>query len=338
MSLFHYFSLGAGRDTFAFDAQLERGSSKPNPNSITYGGVINENVFLASKTKEVVEPFGHTATDRHGELWLGVEMVSCFDGMPRPKGTSLDLVVVIDVSGSMDSAFSGSSSKLEAAKLFTIDVAKRLWKDVDEIAIVEFENKAQMVLNPTIVNDNIVAVVKEKVDPMNTHGGTTVQSGLELGCNTALEMKNRKKDRKNHFSRILLLTDMQDGEVRSAEEKLAELTIKAAKEGIYTSYVGIGEDFNDELTEKITVSIGSNYFCIKDVGDFEKRVANEMFSAFFPTIQEKELEIISKQHVVTGFFGAGKDIKYSKEGESWTRETQGDFKVSFSHFSVTLFS
>lgn len=159
---------------------------------------------------------------------------------------------------------------------------------------------------------------------MKTHGGTTVESGLELGCKIAMEMKERNKGKANHCSRILLLTDMQDGEVRSAEKKLVELTLKAASQGVFTTYVGIGEDFNDELTEKITISKGSNYFCVKDFSDFQNRISNEMFSALFPTVQDMEVDIISKTHVVTGIFGAGKEIKYKMDGESWTRETHGN--------------
>lgn len=152
------FFQGAARDAGAFNAQVQRGSSKPNPNSITYGGVLNENLFRASKTLQILEPFGHSATDRNGELWLGVEVVSCYDGKPRVEGTSLDLIVVIDVSGSMDSRFGQDGrSKLENAKMFTIDIAKKLWPN-DEIAIIEFENKAKVVLDPIVVNDKTLSV------------------------------------------------------------------------------------------------------------------------------------------------------------------------------------
>ena len=319
--------LGAARDAGAFQAMVER-DSRPDPNSITYGGVFNEHTFKCSKTDKVTEPFPHCGVDHNGNLVLGVEVVSVYDGKPRTPGTTLDLVIVIDISGSMSSVVQ-SKSKLQLAKEFAISVAGKLWKD-DELAIITFENTANTILSPMKAGN--MQAVTDAVNSLKTQGGTTVEAGLELGIKHAQDMRKNEKNKEgnvNHFSRMLLLTDMRASEVRSAEKKIIELTKKAAKvnlrccflihsnlfflkDQIFTSYVGIGEDFDDRLTEVVTVSNASNYFSINSLEDFEKRVSNEMFSAFFPTVQDMELDIITKQHFVEGIFGAGKEIKYTK--------------------------
>lgn len=91
-------SLGAARDTNIIQHQLTRGQ-KPSAKSIVYDGVFNEHYLKASNTKELLEPFGHCAVDRWGNLHLGIEVVSVLDGMPRPSDSlPLDVILVVDVS------------------------------------------------------------------------------------------------------------------------------------------------------------------------------------------------------------------------------------------------
>lgn len=115
--------LGAARDTQAFALQLESLNSRPPPSALVYDGAFNEHFFPANTTELLLEPFGHSAVDRKGKLFLGVEVVSVKDGKPREKDTALDIVLVIDISGSMDGYLGGEPiGKLEAVKGFVAEL------------------------------------------------------------------------------------------------------------------------------------------------------------------------------------------------------------------------
>lgn len=113
----------------------------------------------------------------------------------------------------------------------------------------------------------------------------------------------------------------------------------AANEGIFTTYVGIGEGFNfsphcliwfiffpsrrlQRRTHRESDSEQREQFLLRQrylvvdfsllcfflsydfQSDFETRISNEIFAAFFPTVRDMEMELITKQHVVDAFFGA----------------------------------
>eukprot|EP01127_Copromyxa_protea_P013849 TRINITY_DN3765_c0_g1_i1.p1 TRINITY_DN3765_c0_g1~~TRINITY_DN3765_c0_g1_i1.p1 ORF type:complete len:462 (-),score=97.12 TRINITY_DN3765_c0_g1_i1:70-1302(-) len=270
----------------------------------------------ASATKELLEPFGHAGVDRHGKLFMGVEVVSSLDGKPRDPQNSLDVVLVIDISGSMGSHMRSKNgnhfSKLEAVKGFVVELAEKLEPD-DTVSVATFDNRAETLLPPTKISDNAIGKVRDSVALLQPRGGTTVYEGLKRGAELAREaqkirLTGPKKEGVRQETRVVLLTDMSDGEVRSAEEVIRKETVKMAEEeDIHVTYVGVGEDFEYELTEKITVAEGCNYCCIMEPEDFTKRVASEIGAVFFPTVKNMELVLITKQFKITGIWGAGKD-------------------------------
>ena len=96
---------------------------RPPVSSIVYDGIFNEHYFKSSTTEQLLEPFGHCALDRFGNLFLGVEVVSVLDGKARDPAIPLDLTLVIDISGSMGSKLAKDAiSKLEATKGFVVEL------------------------------------------------------------------------------------------------------------------------------------------------------------------------------------------------------------------------
>lgn len=79
----------------------------------------------------------------------------------------------------------------------------------------------------------------EAVKDLKTRGGTTISCGLEEGIKIAREAKSQR-GAGHSACRIVLLTDMSDYEVRSAEQVIQEKTTAIAAEGIYVTYVGVG--------------------------------------------------------------------------------------------------
>jgi hypothetical protein len=153
---------GAARDTNGFWAAMQS-TRRPTPDAIVYDGVFNETYIKNSVTGELLDCFPHLGIDRKGKLFVGLEVyfmlfvfcillsdfhcskkvVSELDGKPRGP-TPLDLVVCIDVSGSMQSGLGSTDhcSKLDAAKKFALELIQCM-RDTDRIAIVTFSDTAK---------------------------------------------------------------------------------------------------------------------------------------------------------------------------------------------------
>eukprot|EP01126_Amoeba_proteus_P004985 TRINITY_DN11643_c0_g1_i11.p1 TRINITY_DN11643_c0_g1~~TRINITY_DN11643_c0_g1_i11.p1 ORF type:complete len:472 (+),score=99.15 TRINITY_DN11643_c0_g1_i11:249-1664(+) len=288
-----------------------------------------------STTARLLEPFGHCGLDRNGKLLLGVEVVSCLDGKPRDPSIALDIIFVVDVSGSMASSF-GSKSKLVASIQFAIQLSSRL-EPGDTVSVATFNHEANLLLFPTKISEDCVEKVRQVTSSLTASGGTNVLQGLNAAKVLAQEAKKLRKDQ-THESRVLLLTDMNTGEVMSAKTTIKQCTTEMATEGIHVSYIGIGEDFNQDLTEEISVAEGSNYFSILNEEDFEKRIVSEIPAALCPVVRKFELLLTAPQYQITGIYGAAKEEKMNQDDNvGWTRDTHHLFGEGIQVSAMNLF-
>jgi len=220
----------------------------------------------------------------------------------------------------------GTRNKLEAALLFTVQMAEKLLPG-DTVSVVSFNSQATTILSPTEVTTQISSDLNKVLASLRPNGGTSISAGLETA---ALVARNAKEIRVQKYGkdawagcRLVLLTDMSDREVTQAKFDICRITCSIAKEDIFVSYVGLGEDFKQELTEQITVAEGCNYFCVLNEADYANRIVNEIASSFFPDVTEMQLLLITKQYEVTGVYGAGKDEKEEKPDTlGWNQDTQ----------------
>ena len=112
------------RDTVSFKAVMEqkanRGSSKkPSSDSITYEGLYSEHTFHTGREEQKIvscEPRSRISPDpfsKKNEYYMSLFINSKYDGEGIVKRPPLNLVICLDISGSMGSPFrSRSSSKM----------------------------------------------------------------------------------------------------------------------------------------------------------------------------------------------------------------------------------
>lgn len=105
-----------------------------------------------------------------------------------------------------------------------------------------FDDSAETLLHPTKVKEGGVEKAKEVVKDLRTRGGTVISSGLLEGAKVAREAQKLRGEEKNSC-RMVLLTDMSQYEVISAESVIRDTTIEIAKERIFVSYIGVGGAF-----------------------------------------------------------------------------------------------
>lgn len=140
------------RDTVGFRAAMETGV-KPKGASLTYEGTYSEHTFYTgSEMEEVISCECHSFISKdplsqQDEYYLGIFQNSKFDGTGIVNRPPLNLVICLDISGSMASSFrSGSSeSKISVAKKSLMTLVKQL-KPNDSLSIVTFNNEADTLL------------------------------------------------------------------------------------------------------------------------------------------------------------------------------------------------
>jgi len=203
----------ADNNTFLQNIRL---GNVPSKSSITYEGYINNYFFDTgvTETTMVLEPsFNYAkvtaATTAGEEYFLTVGLNSLYDGNPPRSKTKF--VFLLDISGSMESAFQSPSidpssqgakpeSKLDVAKkaLTTLATKHLLNKsnnsagEADYLSILAFDDNVEEVL-PMQINDEQVMTfdtIVASMLPLKPRGGTDMMRGIRTSLEKLLEAKS----------------------------------------------------------------------------------------------------------------------------------------------------
>ncbi|MFC1842581.1 VWA domain-containing protein [Candidatus Dependentiae bacterium] len=214
----------------------------------------------------------------------------------------IDMVIVLDMSGSMELQDFGQESRFDVAKREAIRFIEK--REHDPIGVVVFGNDSVSRCPITLDKTILKAIVKDLkiglVDPQ----GTMLSAGLLTGL-------NRLKDSKSKNKIVILLTDGEPTE----NDVSADLAIEVAKKlGIKVYTVGIGSEeqkyfkhplygvvpmpkVNAQLLEKIAKETGGKFFMAKNKQDmrniykiidklekteYETNIYSKYFDIFMP--------------------------------------------------------
>ena len=78
---------------------------------------------------------------------------------------------------------------------------------------------------------------------------------------------------------------------------------ESSKKKVYVSVIGVGIDFNTELTDSITKHEGSNYFCITKDAHMKEVIIDHFHYNFFPSAFNCLLRIESDLFEVVRTYG-----------------------------------
>jgi Ca-activated chloride channel homolog len=154
----------------------------------------------------------------------------------------LHVALVIDRSGSM------AGEKLDHACRCAAWLGSRL-RPADELALVTFDDEVRLVLPRTPVDPTRIAAALASVRP----GGTTNLSG---GWLKGLEQLRSSPDTATR--RILVLTDGMANVGITDGTTLAALPRRAQADGVGTTTIGFGADFDEDLLTAMADSGGGN--------------------------------------------------------------------------------
>jgi Ca-activated chloride channel family protein len=155
------------------------------------------------------------------------------------------------------------------------DLATRLTPE-DRLSVVVYSDEAR-VLTSTLAGGPQLGAVANEICKMAPKGETNTLAGLALGYQQA-----RAAYDPGSVNRVLLVSDGMPTIGPNDPYSLTIDTARALGEGITTSALGVGRDFDALLMDRVALEGGGNHHFVRDV-------------AALPTVLTDELEVLSQQ-------------------------------------------
>jgi Ca-activated chloride channel family protein len=310
------FSAGGAKDINNFRANIAAGLL-PQPSDITYEGLFYDYRFETGKpakteqtgAKKLFLPTWSSAVSKNPltgatEHFLAVGLSSdlSIKEFARKK---LNLVVVLDISGSMSSPFNryyygsgrkrpdmteqnANMSKLESACIAIAALLDHLRPD-DRLGIVLFNHEAHLAKPVALISATDMPALKSHILALETAGATNMEAGLEMGSKMLLPLILNNPD--EYENRVIFLTDAMPNTDDTSESGLLNTTREMARRRIYTTFIGMGLDFNSQMIESISKVRGANYYSVHSPVDFKKRLGDEFDFMVTPMIFDLTLTL-----------------------------------------------
>jgi uncharacterized membrane protein len=177
----------------------------------------------------------------------------------KSLSTSVALMIVMDVSGSMGGG-PGGASKMDLAKEAAL-AAVELLGEYDQVGILAFDDHNQWMIRPTFASD--LTPIEDAISRMQPGGGTEIYPALKEAFDAVVPLDAKVKH-------IILLTD---GEApRGPYEELAK-QMDAAQ--VTVSTVGIGSDADTNLLQELAQLGHGRYYDGNDPFDLPQLLVKE---------------------------------------------------------------
>lgn len=276
--------------------------------SLTYSGVFSSSLFEIRKTdKSKILSMDSQAYSINNPLTGNSDIIienlitSKYDGVGFRSGP-IDLSICLDISGSM------SGHNLDIAKV-TLHRLLEVLQDQDSIALSVFDDSAETVHAMTRRSDINMPAELAMINAISTRGGTNLYSGIARGIELIQQSQALNR-------RVIFITDMCSVD----DPKMEQAIVEASAKGIYTSIIGIGTEFNTQLTEKLAKIRGLNYFSVSDAKELQAIIVEEFQFHFFPNAFDLQLSLKSGNFRLVESIGGGDDIDAftNDPSEDWT--------------------
>jgi len=299
----------------------------PLPTDVTYEGLFYDYYFdtgASKPTNKLYSPSYSFAVTRdplshQTEYYLSVGLNSGLKESDFQR-KALNLVIVLDTSGSMNEQYNkyyydqngrqvdayseegiNRSSKMQSANESVVSILDQLTSN-DRFAIVTFNTSARVEQSMDFVNRSDMWKVKEDVRNITPGGSTNLEAGLAMASKQISRFSGANSS--EYENRIIVLTDAQPNTGDFSSSGLASTVQDDADQHIYTTFIGIGVDFNSDLIEQISKIRGANYYSVHSPSQFRQRVEEEFDYMVTPLVFNLSLNFESRGWRVEKVFGS----------------------------------
>lgn len=314
------FSVGGAKDINSFRENIEN-DYFPIASDITYEGLFYDYFFDTSgestECKNLFCPaytYAYSKDPISGEpehyLSVGLNSNISEADFQRKK---LNLVIVLDISDSMSSSFNSyyydgnydqdreTKSKMEVANESVVALLDHLNPD-DRYGMVLFDGSAYVAKPVSRIGNTDMESIKQHILEIREQGSTNMEAGYQTG--TKLLEKYVGSNKEEYENRIIFLTDAQPNTGQLDEDGLFGMTQTNAEKGIYTTFIGIGVDFNSELIEAMTKVKGANYYTVNSTDEFMSRMDEGFEYMVTPLVFDLQLNFLSDDFVIEKVYGS----------------------------------
>ena len=252
-----------------------------------YGGGL-----ICTGGKESYAPGGYTDTV--------LEEVLPVDMMPKgvEEAPSLAMVMVIDCSGSMDSAGydpnTGQTvgrSKIDVAVDAAIEAVKNLNRN-DYVGVVTFSDNYEW--RQKIVPAEDKDAIIEQIEGIGIMGGTVIKPAVDAAAKGVSGVDAGVKH-------ILLLTD-GEGETKDFDDVIEYIN----DNGITMSTIAVGSDSDTKLLEELAEDCGGRYYYSDSSSDVPKIFAEEVYLSGTTYYKNGDFALSLKNNeLVSGLYSEG---------------------------------
>lgn len=146
----------------------------------------------------------------------------------------------------LDKSTSMQGQRMDMVKSSALSLLQQL-RPQDYLSVVAFSDRAEVLIAPTRASS--ISKADHRISLLQTGGGTEILQGLAMG------VEQLRKTDSSQMRQLILLTD---GNTYGDDEGCLKLAKEAADEGIAISVLGIGNEWNDVLMDKIAAFSGGN--------------------------------------------------------------------------------
>lgn len=315
-------AVGGAKDTNNFKANIDKGYL-PKLESITYEGEFYNHYFDtglgAKKCKDLFCPSYSSAKrlnrfSDEKEYFLSVGLNSGIEEGDF-KRKKLNLVVVLDISGSMGANFDAyhydkmgnkiknedkmSKKKIDIANKAIVSMLSHL-NDDDRVGIALFDHNSYRAKPLNLVGKSDKEAIRDHILALTERGGTNWSAGYKEG----LKLFDEVDLKSGYENRIIFLTDAMPNTGELAKDKLFGMAKDASTKGIHTTFIGVGVDFNNDLVEYVSKTKGANYFSVHSSTAFSKLLDKEFEYMVTPLVYDLELKLNSSNYTIEAVYGS----------------------------------
>ena len=319
-------STGGAKDTNNFRENIKNGYF-PISTDITYNGLFYDYYFDTGKKTESEHLFSPSYSyaiskdpiSYKNEYYMTVGLNSNIkeSDFQRKK---LNLIVVIDISGSMNSRFSSyyydhfsnnkentlksddyKKSKIEIANE-SLNILIDQLKAFDRFGIVLFNEVAKIIKHIELVSETDINSTKKLISEIEANGGTNLEAGYSEA--TKLLEKYKNSDKSEYENRIILITDAMPNIGTTSTKGLLSYIKDNVDKGIYTTFIGVGVDFNTKLIEEISDVKGANYYSVHNSKEFKERMGEQFEYMVTPLVFDLSLNLKSDDYNIEMVYGS----------------------------------
>ncbi|MGA1864047.1 MAG: vWA domain-containing protein [bacterium] len=319
------YSTGGAKDINNFRQNIEN-DYLPLVTDITYEGLYYDYYFDTGQQDECFELFcpsynlavSKDPFSENVEYFMSVGLNSGIkeSDFERKK---LNLVIVLDISGSMGATFSKyyydrfgnqqaleqgddeGKSKIQIATEAVVALIDHLNLD-DRFGLITFESSADVYIPLQSVGQMDIQQIKNDVMEIFDRGGTALSEGMKKGTEQFAEYLGI--DFSVYENRIIFITDAMPNIGDTGKTGLLGMLSDNADKKIYTTFIGVGVDFNTELVEYITKIRGANYYSVHSSSQFKERMDDQFEFMVTPLVFNLEMNLASVGYEIAKVYGS----------------------------------